>query len=158
MSEILVIGGAGYIGSHLILKLIETNQKFFVLDNLSTGKINSIPKKSLYHGCMSDTDLLNVIFKKHQISTVILLAGSVDVAESVINPANYYLNNVANTLKLLDSMIHHNIKNIIFSSTAAVFGDLNNKAVSIDSSKNLITPNAKSKLMIETILNDFIKD
>lgn len=157
MSEILVIGGAGYIGSHVILELLENNEKVIVLDDLSTGSKKAVLGGVFYQGCMSDTELLDKIFIKHDISTVMLLAGCIDVNESVQNPAKYYHNNVANTLSLLDSMLKHNVLKIIFSSTASIYDSNSNSTISIGSPQNPQNPYAKSKLMIEDILKDYEK-
>ena len=157
MSEILVVGGAGYIGSHVIIELIKNNKKVVVLDDLSKGSKSAILGGTFYQGCMSNKPLLKEIFTKHNVSTVMLLAGNIDVNESVLNPSIYYNNNVAYTLKLLEVMMSHNVLNIIFSSTAAIYQSQSNSTISIESTELPQNPYAKSKLMVENILKDYEK-
>jgi len=157
MSEILVVGGAGYIGSHVIIELLEKKHKVVVLDDLSTGSKSAILGGSFYQGCMSDHTLLNQIFTEHNISSVMLLAGDIDVNESISHPSIYYNNNVANTLKLLDVMVKHQVLSLIFSSTAAIYKSHSNTLISIESTDEPQNPYAKSKLMVENILKDYEK-
>ena len=107
MSEILVIGGAGYIGSHVIIELLENEHEVVVLDNLSTGSKEAVLGGTFYRGCMSDEKLLDEIFEKHDISVVMLFAGCIDINESAKNPSKYYTNNISKILILRDEMIKH---------------------------------------------------
>jgi UDP-glucose 4-epimerase len=90
MSEILVVGGAGYIGSHVIIELMNKNKQIVVLDDLSTGSKKAVLGGIFYQGCMPDKKLLDEIFTNHNITSVMLFAGSIDVNESVLNPSKYY--------------------------------------------------------------------
>ena len=118
--QILVVGGAGYIGSHMLLLLKQIGFKPVVLDNLSKGHREAVLDVELIVGDCSDTKLLTEIFTSRSISAVMHFASLIEVAESVANPGLYYQNNVAALIDLLDSMTQHNVKNFIFSYTPAV--------------------------------------
>ena len=156
MSEILVVGGAGYIGSHVIIELLENNQKVVILDDLSTGSKEAVLGGVFYHGCMSDESLLDKIFRQHNISSVMLLAGCIEVNESVTNPSKYYINNISNTLVLLDSMVRNKILKLIFSSTASICGTEKN-VITLQSDASPQNPYARTKYMVEQILSDYDK-
>ena len=155
MSKILVVGGAGYIGSHMVLHLLQQNEEVIVLDNLSTGSKKAVQGGTFYKGDLADRRLLQKIFKEHKIDAVMHFAAFIQVGESVTDPYKYYENNVANTLVLLDEMIKANIKNFIFSSTAATYGEPHYCPVDIHHPQNPINPYGHSKLMVEQILKDF---
>ena len=122
--SILVTGGAGYIGSHTVYKLIEDGRDVVIIDNLETGHIEAIhPKARFYKGDIRDKEFLNDVFSKEKIEAVIHFAANSLVGESMKNPLKYYDNNLYGTKVLLNSMIENNIKNIVFSSTAAVYGE-----------------------------------
>lgn len=153
--QLLIVGGAGYIGSHMVKMLVREGHDVVVLDNLSTGFRQSVKYGRLIVGDLADLNLLEAIFTESQIDGVMHFAANSLVGESVTNPVKYYLNNVSNTLNLLDVMVRHHVKHFIFSSTAATFGEP--KYVPIDEKhpQNPINPYGSSKLMVERILQDF---
>lgn len=120
---ILITGGAGYIGSHTVAALKELDRDIVILDNLVTGHKQSLLSGHFYEGDISDGALLDHIFTSHHIEAVIHFAAYSLVGESMIDPAKYYKNNVNGTLCLLEKMVQHGVKNIVFSSTAAVYGN-----------------------------------
>lgn len=125
--SILILGGAGYIGSHTVYELIEQNEEVIVADNLDTGHIEAIhPKAKFYQGDIRDKDFLDNIFKKEKIDSIIHFAAYSLVGESMSNPLKYYENNLYGTMILLKSMIDNNINKIVFSSTAATYGEPEN--------------------------------
>lgn len=155
IKNILVIGGAGYIGSVFIEELLKTkkNINVVILDNLSTGfKENINPKAKFYKGCQKDYKLLTKIIIDEQIDFIFHFAAKLVVGESVFMPIEYYENNVGGMLNIVKCMKENNVKNIIFSSTAAVYG--NSKIFPIDenSPKEPINPYGSSKLADEYIL------
>jgi len=162
---ILVTGGAGYIGSHTVLELLNSNQDVVVIDNLcnsseeSLTRVKSITGKSVtfYQGDVLDSELLTRIFTEHNIEAVIHFAGLKAVGESNQIPLTYYRNNIAATVNVLEAMTAHNVKNFVFSSSATVYGDP--ASVPIDESfpTSATNPYGRSKLMIEEILADLYK-
>ncbi len=152
---ILVVGGAGYIGSHVVKKLVET-KPIVVLDNLSTGHRHLVDKRAVFvHGDLGDRATLVRIFEKYPIDAVMHFAANSLVGESVAEPMKYYKNNVAATLTLLETMMEYGVKRFIFSSTAAVYGIPNVDLITEDCPTNPINPYGRSKLMIEHMLSDF---
>ncbi|MDX2322620.1 MAG: UDP-glucose 4-epimerase GalE [Moritella sp.] len=159
---ILVTGGAGYIGSHTVLELLNSNQDVVVIDNLcnsseeSLKRVKAITGKSVtfYQGDVLDSELLNRIFTTHDITAVIHFAGLKAVGESNQIPLTYYRNNIAATVNILEVMTAHNVKNFVFSSSATVYGDP--ASVPIDESfpTSATNPYGRSKLMVEEILAD----
>lgn len=122
--SILVLGGAGYIGSHTVYELIEEGQEVVIIDNLQTGYREALHKKAkFYEGDIRDRAFLDSVFEKETIDAVIHFAASSLVGESVTNPLKYYDNNLCGTKVLLDAMVAHRIDNIVFSSTAATYGE-----------------------------------
>ena len=121
--KILIVGGAGYIGSHMVKQLATAGHQVITLDNLSYGYRNAVKHGEFIEGDLGDTKTLDAIFTNAEIDAVMHFAGFIQVGESVSKPAMYYQNNVVNTLTLLDAMLRHNVKNFIFSSTAAIFGE-----------------------------------
>ena len=162
---ILVTGGAGYIGSHTVLELLNSNQDVVVIDNLcnsseeSLTRVKTITGKTVkfYCGDVLDSELLNRIFTEHDINAVIHFAGLKAVGESNNIPLTYYRNNIAATINILDVMGAHNVKNFVFSSSATVYGDP--ASVPIDESfpTSATNPYGRSKLMVEEILADLYK-
>jgi len=154
--NILVTGGAGYIGSVTSELLEKKGYKVIVIDDLREGKREAISDKSaFYKSNFGDVNTLENIFKNFQIDFVFHFAASANVPNSVIDPLKYYENNVVNTISLLKAMIKFNVKKIIFSSTAAVYGEP--VYLPIDEKHQLkpVNPYGSSKLMIENILSDF---
>ncbi len=151
---ILVTGGAGFIGSHTVRLLQEHGQEVVVFDNLSTGhaKYLSCP---LIVGDLADRELLNKIFSEYNISAVIHFAASLIVEESMLFPNKYFQNNVANALNLLQAMMNHKVNKIIFSSTAAVYGEPHYSPIDEEHPKLPINPYGESKLMFEKILKRY---
>ena len=153
--NILVVGGAGYIGSHMTYRLNQENHSVVVLDDLSAGFRDAVKGAKLIIGSLADQALLEHIFSEHQFDAVMHFASFIQVGESVRKPADYYRNNVINTLNLLEAMVTHQVKNFVFSSTAAIFG--NPEYCPIDEKHRAwpINPYGQSKWMVEQILGDF---
>jgi len=122
--NILVLGGAGYIGSHAVHQLIEKGYDVTVIDNLLTGHIDAIHKKAtFYNGDIRDRKFMNLVFKQEKIDAVVHFAANSLVGESMEDPLKYYDNNLYGTQIVLETMKNHNVKNIVFSSTAATYGE-----------------------------------
>lgn len=155
MSKVLVVGGAGYIGSHMVKMLLEHGHSVVTLDNLSTGFREAVSGGEFVQGDLGDPVLLDRLLPEHQFDAVMHFAAFIQVGESVQNPAKYYQNNVANTLTLLDAMVRHGVQQFIFSSTAAIFGEPQYVPVDEDHPKAPINPYGLSKWMVEQILSDF---
>jgi UDP-glucose 4-epimerase len=153
--NILVVGGAGYIGSHMVKMLANSGHEAIILDNLSTGFRELAKYGELIVGNLSDEKLLEELFLKHQFDGVMHFAAASLVGESMTNPAKYYRNNVSNTINLLDAMVKHDVKSFVFSSSAAVYGDPNSDLIDEEHTKNPINPYGSTKLMIERILQDY---
>jgi len=153
---ILIVGGAGYIGSHMVKMLALDGHRVIVLDNLSTGFRHSARfGEKLIVGDLADKALLDQIFSDNKYDAVMHFAAASLVGESIQNPAKYYRNNVSNTLNLLEVMVKHHVLNIVFSSTAAIFGEPVYAPINENHPKNPINPYGASKLMIERILEDY---
>lgn len=161
MGKILVTGGAGYIGSHCVLALLEQNFDVIVFDNLSTGHIETINTLKRYgnvefqQGDLQNIDEINFVFDKYNVDAVIHFAAFSQVGESVKDPQKYYQNNVCGTISLLSSMINHNVKQIVFSSTAATYGEPKYIPIDENHPQNPINPYGQTKLMIEKIMDDY---
>lgn len=161
--SILVTGGAGFIGSHTCVELLEAGYEVVVVDNLynasrkSMDRIEQITgkKPTFYEADILDREALNKIFEKEQIDSVIHFAGLKAVGESVAKPIEYYYNNIAGTLVLCDVMRKHNVKNIVFSSSATVYGDPAFIPITEECPKGKITnPYGQTKGMLEQVLED----
>ncbi len=152
---ILVIGGAGYIGSHVNKHLHSQGFNTVVFDNLSRGHASAVVRGSLFEGDTFSVEDLQRVFSKYKFKAVMHFAASIAVGESVENPAKYYRNNVANTLNLLDIMLKHNVKTLIFSSTAAIYGSPNTVPITETHPPAPINPYGKTKLFVESILRDY---
>ena len=153
--KILVIGGAGYIGSHMVKMLLNLSHDVIILDNLSTGFRELAKYGELVVGDLADESLLEGLFSKHQFDGVMHFAAASLVGESMTNPAKYYRNNVSNTINLLDAMVKHHVKSFVFSSSAAVYGEPNSDLIDELHAKDPINPYGSTKLMIERILQDY---
>ncbi len=155
VKKILVVGGAGYIGSHMVKMLLEAGHDVVTLDNLSTGFRDAVPGGTFIEGDLGDRPLLDRLFAEHRFDAVMHFAAHIQVGESVENPGKYYHNNVANTLCLLNAMVRRGTGNFIFSSTAAIFGEPEYVPVDEEHPKAPINPYGRSKWMVEQMLNDF---
>lgn len=154
---VLVVGGAGYIGSHMVLSLQRAGYQPVVIDNLSKGHREAVIGAELLVGDMADTEFLQHVFAKYSFSAVMHFASFIEVGESVNFPAKYYQNNVAATLNLLDVMIKSGVKNFIFSSTAAVYGEPQSPLIDESHVLAPINPYGRSKWMVEEMLKDLAK-
>jgi UDP-glucose 4-epimerase len=153
-SKILVTGGAGYIGSHVVRQLGERGESVITLDNLSTGFEAAVTAGELVIGDTGDAALLEKLFAANRIETVLHFAAHTIVPESVANPLKYYRNNTSNSRTLLEVCQNHGVKHIVFSSTAAVYGIPEGGRASEDSATVPINPYGTSKLMTEWMLRD----
>lgn len=151
---ILVTGGAGYIGSHMVKMLRQQEYNVVVLDDLSQGHADAVLDAPLIQGSLADTQQLHELFDRYNFTTVMHFAGSISVGESVLKPTLYYQNNVSNTLNLLDVMTQHQVKQFIFSSTAAIFGEPQYSPIDNQHPKNPINPYGRSKWLVEQVLPD----
>lgn len=153
--HILVVGGAGYIGSHMVKLLARQNCRVTTLDDLSTGFAEAVKCGELVTGSIADVAVLDNLFTSHQFDAVMHFASFIQVGESVKEPAKYYRNNFANTQNLLDTMVRHGVKRFIFSSTAAVFGEPLYSPIDEQHILKPINPYGRSKLMVEQMLEDY---
>ena len=153
--KILVVGGAGYIGSHMIKRFQDTDYQIEILDNLSTGfEVNTQNYK--LHVCdLSNKDQVHQILKENNYESIMHFASFINVGESYINPKKYYDNNVTNTLNLLDSMVDLKISNFIFSSTAAVYGEPSSTPIKENQKIAPVNPYGNTKAIVEKILKDY---
>lgn len=160
---ILVTGGAGYIGSHCVLALLKKNYDVVVFDSLDTGHIETIETLSKFgnlsfiKGNLQNLDEIERVFENHKVDAVIHFAAFSQVGESVKNPQKYYYNNVFGTLNLLNAMLNHNVKKIVFSSTAATYGEPEYVPIDEKHPQMPINPYGNSKLMVERIMDDYDK-
>lgn len=152
--SVLVTGGAGYIGSHVVSLLGEAKKDILILDNLSTGRPENVLYGRLIVGDLSDQGLLDKIFSENKIEAVLHFAGSIVVPESVENPTLYYQNNTENSANLIKKCLKYNVKKFIFSSTAAVYGMPESGVASEETPTDPINPYGRSKLMTEWMLQD----
>lgn len=155
MSTILVVGGAGYIGSHMVKHLADAGEDVIVLDNLSTGYRDAIGGTLLFEGDIGDEDILEVVFARRRIDVVMHFASFIQVAESIKDPAKYYRNNFSNTIQLLDAMVHHNVKRFVFSSAAVVYGIAPQNPIREDQPCAPVNPYGMTKWMVEEALHDY---
>lgn len=155
--RILVAGGAGYIGSHMTKMLLEAGHEPVVIDNLSGGHREAVPGGRFVKGDLGDGALLDNIFSEIPFDGVMHFASFIQVGESVDDPSKYYRNNVANTMILLDAMIRNGVPRLIFSSTAAIFGEPVHVPIDEDHPKSPVNPYGWSKWMVERILADYDK-
>jgi len=159
---ILITGGMGYIGSHAVTEFINQEEETIIVDNLSNSKLSVLEavekitgeKPLFYEVDINDKEKLEQIFNNHSIESVIHFAGLKAVGESVSMPLNYYYNNVVGTLTLLDVMKKHDVKRIVFSSSATVYGKPSKVPITEDMPLSTTNPYGATKLMIEQILKD----
>lgn len=152
---ILVTGGAGYIGSHMVLGLMDAGERVVVIDNLSTGFRWAVPKDvPLIVGDVGDGDLVRTVLRKYDVTGIIHFAGSIVVPDSVADPLGYYHNNTVKSRALIEAAVAANVKSFIFSSTAAVYGNPAENPVSEAAELTPVSPYGSSKLMTEIMLAD----
>jgi UDP-glucose 4-epimerase len=154
-NTVLVVGGAGYIGSHMVRRLQNDGLALLVLDDLSSGFSDAVSGSELIVGDVGDAALLDHIFSNYSIDAVMHFASFIQVGESVVKPAKYYENNVTKTLVLLAAMVRNNVRSFIFSSTAAIFGNPSSSAIDEKHTQRPINPYGRSKWMIEQLLQDY---
>lgn len=153
--NVLVTGGAGYIGSHMVKMLLRCGYNVVTLDNLCNGFRDAVLGGEFVLGDLSDRFILDKVFAERRFSAVLHFSSLIQVGESMREPGAYYRNNVSNTLNLLDAMVQHGVRDIIFSSSAAIFGDPKYTPVDEDHPKEPVSPYGNSKLMVEHILADY---
>ncbi|MEP7353166.1 MAG: UDP-glucose 4-epimerase GalE [Acidobacteriota bacterium] len=149
---VLVAGGAGYIGSHTCKVLKQSGMTPIVLDNLSTGNNWALQFGPFYQGEISDAALVDRIAKEHHPVGAILFAGSINVGESTGNPRKYFQNNITEAIAFLDNLNDSGIRNVVFSSSCAIYGIQEKMPIHEDSSTNPLNPYAETKLLIERVL------
>ncbi len=152
---IFIAGGAGYIGSHTNKMLSREGYETCVFDNLVSGHKDFVKWGKFFEGDLADKKSLRDCFKQNRIEAVMHFSAFAYVGESVLNPAKYYINNVANTLNLLEVMVEFGVKMFVFSSTCATYGLPQTEFITEEHQQNPISPYGKSKLMVENILKDF---
>jgi UDP-glucose 4-epimerase len=153
--NILVVGGAGYIGSHMVKQLLDSGHDVSALDNLSNGHRDAVLDGHFIEGDVGDRELVTQLMTATRFDAVMHFASFIEVGESVRDPAGYYQNNVVNTKTLLDAMLDCGIKHFIFSSTAAIFGEPLYTPIDEAHPKDPINPYGRSKLMVEHLLEDY---
>jgi UDP-glucose 4-epimerase len=152
---VLVTGGAGYIGSHAVLALLDSGWPVVVIDNLSTGFEWAVPKEAVFaNGDIADQELVGRLIREHGIGAIIHFAGSIIVPESVENPLKYYENNTVKSRSLIESAVKGEVRHFIFSSTAATYGIPERVPIDEDTRTQPINPYGWSKLMTERMLAD----
>ncbi len=155
---VLVTGGAGYIGGHVLLALIEAGMDAVVIDDLSTGQREAVPEGiRLIEGSVGDAALLEEVMERYRVGTVIHLAGSIVVPESVRDPLAYYRNNTLNSATLIETCVRLGVNHFIYSSSAAVYGEPDSTPIPEDAPTRPINPYGTSKLMTEWMLRDTAK-
>ena len=153
--SVLVTGGAGYIGGHMVLALLDAGEQVVVLDNLSTGFRWAVPEAATFvEGDFGDQDLTARIIAEHGVDAVAHFAAKIVVPESVTDPLGYYLNNTAKARALIETVVRSGVRRFIFSSTAAVYGEPEVSPVAEETPKAPINPYGRSKLMVECMLED----
>ncbi len=153
--SVLVTGGAGYIGSHMVLELLAKGEHVVVIDNLSTGFRWAVPDRvPLIEGNAGDIELVGQTIRDHKVEAIIHFAGSIVVPESVTDPLGYYDNNTVNSRALIEAAVKNGVQHFIFSSTAAVYGMPQTQSVSESTPLAPISPYGSSKLMTEIMLRD----
>jgi UDP-glucose 4-epimerase len=155
LMTVLVTGGAGYIGSHMVLALAEAGESVVVIDNLSTGFSTSLPEGvPLFIGDAADENLVEGVIAAHGVESIVHFAGSVVVPDSMRDPLAYYRNNTMTTRSLLNAAVKCGVNRFIFSSTAAVYGNPERTPVAEDAPTRPLSPYGSSKLMTEIMLHD----
>lgn len=155
MAKVLVVGGAGYIGSHMVKRLRQAGEEVIVLDNISTGHRDAIGDTPLIEGAAGDRKVLRELFGAFQIDVVMHFASFIEVSESVRSPAKYYRNNLASTLELLHAMTAVGVNRFVFSSSAAVYGDVAPEPITEEHRCDPVNPYGRTKWMVEQVLHDY---
>jgi len=153
--RILVVGGAGYIGSHMVKRLLEHGHAPVTLDDLSTGHRDAVLGGAFEQGSLADTERLDELLRRHRFDAVMHFASFIQVGESVRAPGKYYRNNVVNTLNLLDAMVRHDVRRFVFSSSAAVYGEPERVPIDESHPKRPVNPYGRTKWMVEQALEDY---
>lgn len=153
--SVLVTGGAGYIGSHMVLALLDAGESVVVLDNLTTGFRDAVPDAVTFvQGDFGDEPLVSGLMARHGVDAIVHFAAKIVVPESVTDPLGYYLNNTAKARSLIACAVTGGVRHFIFSSTAAVYGETGNDPVTEDTPLAPVSPYGRSKLMVEWMLAD----
>ena len=153
--SVLVTGGAGYIGGHMVLGLLDAGEKVVVVDNLSTGFAWAVPEGvELVVGDFGDSELIARLIEEREVDAIAHFAAKIVVPESVGDPLGYYLNNTSKARNLIECAVKGGVKNFIFSSTAAVYGETSSEPVDEETPLAPISPYGRSKLMVEWMLED----
>ncbi|WP_298929770.1 UDP-glucose 4-epimerase GalE [uncultured Ramlibacter sp.] len=153
--SVIVAGGAGYIGSHMVRMLGDSGYRPIVVDNLTTGHADAVGGATLEVGDIGDRDFMARVLREHRPQCVMHFAASSLVGESIVKPALYWHNNLVKTLSLLDTMLEHEVRQFIFSSTAAVFGDPLRVPMDESHPRKPINPYGNSKAAVENALHDY---
>ncbi|MBI3916644.1 MAG: UDP-glucose 4-epimerase GalE [Betaproteobacteria bacterium] len=153
--RILVVGGAGYIGSHMTKLLLDEGHEPMVVDNLSSGHRDAVPRHVFLNGDLRHRVLLDSVLSSRHFDGVMHFASCIQVGESMTDPGKYYWNNVANTLNLLDAMMMRGVTRLIFSSTAAIYGEPRYVPIDEEHPKAPLNPYGRSKWMVEQVLADY---
>jgi UDP-glucose 4-epimerase len=153
--SVLVTGGAGYIGGHMALGLVDAGEEIVVVDNLSTGFAWAVPAAAtLVVGDFGDSALIERLIKEHEVDSIAHFAAKIIVPESVADPLAYYLNNTSKARNLIECAVKGGVRNFIFSSTAAVYGETTSEPVAESAIPNPVSPYGRSKLAVEWMLAD----
>lgn len=155
MNKILVTGGAGYIGSHMVKLLCSLGYAVVTLDNLSNGHRDAVSGGEFVEGDLADSSLLDSLFASGKFDGVMHFASFIQVGESTTDPAAYYRNNFCNTQNLIDAMVAHGVKSLVFSSSAAIFGEPEYSPIDERHAKKPVSPYGRTKLMVEQMLADY---
>ena len=153
--KILVVGGAGYIGSHMTRMLLAQGHEAVVLDNLSSGHRGAVPAQAFLKGDLSQRILLDTVLSTRNFDCVMHFASCAHAGDSATHPAKYYWNNVAHTLNLLDAMVKKQVRRLVYCSTAAVYGDPRYAPVDESHPRNPASPHGRSQWMVEQVLGDY---
>ncbi|MDT8307999.1 MAG: UDP-glucose 4-epimerase GalE [Bacteroidales bacterium] len=153
--KLLVVGGAGYIGSHMVKRLLRDGHEITTFDDFSSGHRDAIVGGEVVEGSLTDKVLLDALFRTHGFDAVFHFASFIQVGESVLQPAKYYRNNLSNTLNLLDIMVRYGVLRFVFSSTAAVYGEPLHVPIVETHPLAPLNPYGTSKAMVEQVLRDY---
>lgn len=151
--SVLVCGGAGYIGSHNVHELVGRGESVVVMDNLQTGHRQAVPEKAIFvQGDIRDANALDAVFREHKVESVLHFAANSLVGESMTLPLKYFDNNVHGMQVLLEAMVRHNVRHIVFSSSAAVYGESETALITEETPTNPTNPYGESKLIMERMM------